>query len=234
MTDQDYEILSQFLDGELPSAETQALRKRLLAEPQLRQEFDRLRKLDENIKRAYATPGIEDVPAHVTAMVETTPRRQRSSVWGFAVAASLVAATGLILSNGWQQTAEQYPGTGSDPQLAQLLETTPSHAESWNTLPDGRQARPLLSFQDKSGSWCREYLLSQAGATWRGVACRTTGDWHTHVLALASEEALVVGGGYRTASAVDSDQVASFIHKNAADIALSLSQEAELISRRWQ
>lgn len=234
MTDQDYEILSQFLDGELPPAEAQALRARLLAEPQLRQAFDRMRKLDENVKSAHAIAGIDDVPAHVTAMVETTPRRQRSPVWGLAVAASLVAATGLILSNGWQQTAEQYPGAGSDPQLAQLLETTPSHAESWNTLLDGRQARPLLSFLDKSGNWCREYLLSQAGATWRGVACRTTGDWHTHVQTLTSEEPLAVGGGYRTASAADSDQVASFIQENAADIALSLSQEAELISRHWQ
>lgn len=232
MTDQDYEILSQFLDGELPPAEAQALRGRLLAEPQLRQEFDRLRKLDEKVKRAYALPGIEDVPAHVTAMVEATPQRQRSTAWGLAVAASLVAATGLILSNGWQQTAEQYPGTGNDPQLAQLLETTPSRADSWNALPDGRQVRPLLSFQDKSGSWCREYLLAHAGATWRGVACRSTGDWHTHVL--ASEESLVVGGGYRTASAADADQVADFISENAADIALSLSQEAEIISRGWQ
>lgn len=238
MIEQDYELLSQYLDGELPAQDAQNLRKRLLAEPQLREQFDRLRKMDSGVKDAFSQPDINTVPARITNMVENSPKRKnallahRRTGWGLAVAASLVAATGLILSDGWQQSQEQYPGTGSDAQLAQLLESTPSHSESWDVLTDGRQVRPLLSFQSKTGDWCREYLMSSAGTTWRGVACRNAGTWGTAVL--SPEEFIAPGSQYRTAGAADSDQIATFIDENAADIALNRQQEAELISRHWQ
>jgi hypothetical protein len=46
-----------------------------------------------------------------------------------------------------------------------------------------------------------------------------------------------LGGGsgeYRPAGAGDSDQVAEFMASYAADIAVSMAEEAELIARQWQ
>jgi hypothetical protein len=116
--------------------------------------------------------------------------------------------------------------------LAGSLETAPSNGSGWTALDDGRQVRPILSFQSHSGAWCREYLISGPGGELHGVACRGDKGWtsqisvNTHLHESAAE--------YRPASALDSDEVASFIDQNAADIPLDAKQEAELIARQWQ
>jgi len=232
MKEQDYELLSQYLDGELAGPEAQVVRERLLAEPQLRATFERLRSVNNRVAEAFNAPGVETVPAQVTALLDNAETRgnpgtqARRAGWGLAVAASLLAAAGLLLAPDWRQPA------GEDPQLAELLEHTPSRGQGWDTLPDGRQVRPLLSFQNKTGGWCREYLVSDAGITWRGVACRSAGNWSTEVLAAAQRPG--TGSEYRPASAGDSDEIASFISTHAADIAISLEQEASIIARQWQ
>jgi negative regulator of sigma E activity len=171
MKDQDYELLSQFIDGELPAEASQELRGRLLAEPELRATYERLRKLDGRIRETFNAPGTDTVPSRVTSLLE---RRKNSADrkhagWGFAVAASLLAAAGLLLSPDWRQQQ-----TGA-PSLASVLDTTPSSGAAWETLGDGRQVQPVLSFAHIDGTWCREYLLSDDGATYRGVACRNEG-----------------------------------------------------------
>ena len=99
-------------------------------------------------------------------------------------------------------------------------------------LADGRALQPVLTFPDRDGNWCREFLLRDGDQDWRGVACREAGRWETQVVAretfLAAEEA------YRPAGAGDNDKVAGFITRNAADIALGASDEQALITSGWQ
>jgi hypothetical protein len=228
MKDQDYELLSQFIDGELPAEASQELRGRLLAEPELRATYERLRKLDGRIRETFNAPGTDTVPSRVTSLLE---RRKNSADrkhagWGFAIAASLLAAAGLLLSPDWRQQQ-----TGA-PSLASVLESTPSSGAAWETLGDGRQVQPVLSFAHIDGTWCREYLLSDDGATYRGVACRNEGTWVTS--ALENQALPGSANAYRPAGAGDSDAVATFIADNASGIALSREQETALIARRWQ
>ncbi len=240
MTEQDYELLSQYLDGELAAPEAQQLRKRLVAEPVLRASLDRLQKVNNKVKDAFDVPGADTVPARVVTMVENARTRsgrlsqQHRAGWGLAVAASLVVASGLLLMPDWrQQTGDPLALSADDDALLTYeFEYSPSRADGWDTLSDGRQVRPLLSFANKQGGWCREYLMSVDGVTWRGVACRTQGRWTTEVL--SAEE---LGGSineYRPAGAADSDQITQFIDTHSADIALSLEEEADLILRNWQ
>ncbi len=231
MNEQDYELLSQYLDDELRGSAAQALRERLMAEPQLRAQLERMRNVNSTISEAFEFSGSDAAPQHVVDMLgNAAARRQRHPAWGFAIAASLVAATGLLLAPDWRQASESHlPG---DEVLAQLLERAPSRAEGWEALPDGSQFRPLLSFQSNSGQWCREYQLSSAGETWRGVACREQDAWGTAVL--QSDILTESTSEYRPAGASNPDDVASFIDSHAADIPLSLEQEAQLISRNWQ
>ena len=67
---------------------------------------------------------------------------------------------------------------------------------------------------------------------WRGVACRHDGSWVTQVM--AREVFLEASKGYRTASAADVDQISRFIDAEAADVALSASQEANVIGANWR
>jgi hypothetical protein len=233
MNDRDFELLSQYIDGELAADQTQALRQRLLAEPELRANYDHMYSVDKRIRKAFAGLSSEQVPERISAtlMRDTAVREgnisgQRRAAWGVAIAASVLAAAGLLLNPDWRKTDV------GDTALAAVLEATPSGGSEWQALADGRQVRPVLSFAHVDGSWCREYILSEDSATYRGVACRTGGQWVTTVLNAQSVPGNTTE--YRPAGADDAEAVAAFIAANGAGIALSRSEEADLIARQWR
>jgi hypothetical protein len=235
LTEQDYELLSQYLDGELDDGQARELRERLLAEQDLRAVHERMRTLDSRLQDALDVAGAGTVPVHVREMLQRAathgnPGRTRLG-WGLAVAASVLFAAGVVINVG-QQGAGGAQYAAQDALVAPVLERSPSRGDGWETLPDGSQVRALLSFPSVDGNWCREYLLAQGDGEWRGVACRASpGQWVTAVLAAEEHGG---AGGYRPAGAVTADQVASYIDGRAADIPLSREQEAALIARNWE
>lgn len=239
MTDQDYELLSQYLDGELSEPAALELTQRLATEPQLSETLKRLQQSDNTLKSAFSGPEAEAVPAPVAAMVAGTrpkivplPHRQRRAAnWGFALAASLLVATSALLVSQLQLDSDS-PGATTDTLLAEVLEQSHSSGHNWNTLPDGRQFRSVLSFQSNSGHWCREYWLASNQDSAHGVACRDNNRWITKVQ--VSAQLIGTSSEYRPAGATDSDRVAEFMTNHATDIALGAQEEAELIANRWQ
>ena len=247
MTIKDEELLSQYLDGELSTPQAQQLEQRLEVEPQLQPNFLSMRKMNESLKNTFHTPRARTVPARIINMLTRSdsrpveasanvvpfPARTRKASWGFAIAASIMAASGLLLVQGTgQQFADQAQGV--DALLAHQMENTPSRGDGWNVLSDGREIRPVLTYARIGGGWCREYLLSSETGHSRGIACRREeGTWMAEVL---DEQAQQLGSAdeYRAAGANDSNKVAIFMGENAADIALSAEQEQELITSRWQ
>ncbi len=232
MKDKDFELLSQHLDGELDELSTRRVAQRLAAESDLRVTFARMTAVDQQLKRAFS--GDDKVPAHIAAMLESgaagnvsaLPRPPVKAAWHYAAAASVAAIAGLLVALQWQQ-----PGSGG-PTVAEVLEITPSMASGWQPLADGRQMRPVLSFRDVDGAWCREYLVNDHGKGTRGVACRDGGNWKTR-LAVAAD---IPGSAdaYRPAGANDADAVADYTARRADGIALSADDEATLIASDWQ
>ena len=237
MTEQEFELLSQYLDGELAAQAAQTLRKRLLAEPELRASFERMKEINDSVRDAFNVPGADTVPACALEALQgaetrtNKPSQVNRTGWGLAVAASLVAAAGLLLTTpDWNQQPGDSPA--ADTLLAAALEYTPSRSDGWDTLADGRQIRSLLSFPNTRGGWCREYLMSGENGTWRGVACRNEGQWTTEVLNVE-----VISGSaseYRPAGAAKTVEINTFIATHSSGIALSLQAEADLIARKWQ
>ena len=230
MKDQDYELLSQYIDAELPAAAAQQLRQRLMAEPELRATYDSMRRANTIVCDTFNASGADAVPARVSSLLEgeRSSKTQRHAAWGLAIAASLVAATGLLLAPDWRHSDVN---TG-DQLLADALESTPSQGEGWNLLGDGRQLRAVLSFAHVDGSWCREYLVLEEDASQRGIACRSQGQWVTAVS--ASQPLPGSHGEYRPAGAADADIINAFITSNATGIALSRKEESALIGSRWE
>jgi len=246
MTIKDEELLSQYLDGELPTAEAKQLEQRLESEPLLLKNLQSMRELNASLKATFTTARARSVPIRIinllkksdaaaskTSSVVPFPRRQRKASWGFAIAASIMAASGLLLVQG---TGPQLagPSSDSDALIAAALEMTPSRGDGWDILSDGRKIRPLLTYAHIEGGWCREYLLAQESGHSRGIACkRDNTTWITKAL---DTQAQPSGSPsvYRTAGADDSDQIAIFMENNAAGIALSADQEKELIAKGWQ
>jgi len=242
MNDSDIELISRYIDGDLDAAERQALETRLRAEPPLSAQLAKAEALDTEIKTALHASGTDSVPPRIAAMLGASsdnvvafPSRERpANRWQFAMAASVAAVCGVLIT---QTIRDSSPGVPEllqeDRLLSAALEKMPSMADDWEILEDGRQLRPILTFPSTSGNWCREYLLSTGDNDWRGVACRDeAGAWMTE--ALGSESFLNPGDAYQPAGAGDADQVATFIGENAADIALSRSQESALITGGWQ
>jgi hypothetical protein len=250
MTKQDEQLLSRYLDGELPAPEALHLQNRLDAEPRLQLSFERMQDLNETLKSTFNTPAARTVPTRVIRMLTRSgvpsaekqisatnvvafSGRQRKASWGFAIAASIMAASGLLFVQGTGQQLAA-PPSALDVQLAQALETSPSKAEGWDVLADGRQVRPVLSYARIGGGWCREYLLSAQGEHSHGIACkRDQGTWITETLDIQAQQA-ASPNEYRTAGAGDSDQISNFIESSAADIALSAQKEQQLISTGWR
>jgi surface antigen len=240
MNDSDMEIVSRYIDGELSVDERASFEARLVDEPALEAALEEALKLDAELKTTFHARGTDSVPPRIAAMlgapadnVVAFPARPRKRVQ-FAIAASVAAVCGVLITQNMQNSEPGLPELlQEDRLLSQALESTPSMATGWETLADGRQLRPVLTFPSTAGSWCREYLLSTADNDWRGVACRDAdGAWITE--ALGSESFLNPGDAYQPAGAGDSDQVATFIGENAADIALSRGQEADVMANNWQ
>lgn len=230
MNEQDYQLLSQYLDGELNQIAARQLEQRLQTEPQLQATLNEMGTLDSRVKQAFA--GTDKAPEQLVAMVRPASnvvalsQRKHRPAWQYAVAASLVAAAGVLLAPQWQ------PDSPAGPTLAGILETTPSMAEGWKTLADGKEVRPVLSFQSFDGNWCREYLLSASGEGQRGIACREAGQWNTRVAVPAQLPGSTTE--FRPAGAGDADAVANFLADNADGIALGAAQEQAVINANWE
>ncbi len=245
-TQQDYELLSRYLDGELPPALARELEQRLAAEPALGAVLARMQALQGQLHQAYEGIANQPIPQRILALLQApqanvvpighkpplNPPRKRVMNWGFALAASLVVAVSATLVTRLDQQSAQPGAAGVDSLLSLALETSPSRGDGWEALADGRQLRPVLSFQTTAGSWCREYLLRSSEGSWHGVACRGDAGWTTTVLAGA--DAAESSADYRPAGAASADEVADFIDRNAAGIALDAGEEADLIARAWQ
>ena len=153
MTQQDYELLSQYLDGELTGPAAADLEQRLAVDVQLAASLAQLREQDERLKKAFDAPDMETVPAAIMALLEQDARppiaalpHRRTAGWGFALAASLVVAASAVLLTQWHPGTSHQDRPTVDIALAQVLEQSPSRGSGWEALADGRQARPVLSF----------------------------------------------------------------------------------------
>ncbi|WP_439106083.1 anti-sigma factor family protein [Congregibacter sp.] len=253
LSEQDIELLSQYLDGELAPALSRALEARLHSEVELQAGLVRMQELNQRMRDALAER--DQIPEAVEALLKEDkssnafesntgsatvlnfPGRTDTAtvaarpVWMYAVAASFVGAVALSLVSNITGQGEQNRLPGNDSFVTAALDNVPS-GDGWAALQDGREIQPVLSFPHEDGRWCREYLLRGGESDWRAVACREEGRWVTQAAGL--ESYLEPADAYRPAGAADSAPVASFISQHAGGIALGREAEAAMISSDWQ
>lgn len=253
LSDQDIELLSQYLDGELAPALSRALEVRLHNEVALQAGLLRMQELNQRLRDALAER--DSIPLAVESLLQettvqdgiesetfpgatvlafpgraTAPAVAARPVWMYAMAASFVGAIALsLVTNLGQSPQNRLPG--NDGLVTAALDKMPS-GDGWAELSDGREIQPVLSFPHEDGRWCREYLLRGGESDWRAVACRDQDSWVTQAAGL--ESYLDPADAYRPAGASDSAPVASFISQHAGDIALGRDDESALIDRNWQ
>jgi sigma-E factor negative regulatory protein RseA len=149
MSDQIREQVSAFLDGELPSSETELLLKRLTRDAELRQSFGRYALIGETLRGGSSTSLSLTFAARVNRAIDGEPAapglqmpRARPLRWwrpiaGTAVAAGVAAVAVVAL----QQRAVEPGVRGGTPVVAQAARQPQPEAISY-TVPVAARAVP--------------------------------------------------------------------------------------------
>lgn len=260
------ELLMAYHDGALPPEDARAVEAALAKDADARARVRALAETDRLVGRAFAKPMRDPLPeVLLRAIDDAAPEakppgaaRSQSNPTGvpssrrfaFALAASIMLVVGIAGGFGlshWMTPPEVAfgPTGGSmfaaalDPQIESALETVQSGQVVTLQTPDplsDLELRPVLTFVDRAGRFCREYELwghgpDGAGAT-AGVACRDDpGRWRSEVAVAA--QALPTDG-FQPASAPSGAALEAAIDALMGDGPLSLEQERELIGRQWR
>lgn len=243
------EVLSAFIDGELPPEEMEEVRREVEKSPALSARVEALKAADRLVVGAYGAIGDEPMPQRVldllenrggaagSNVVEFSPGRRSSGVgryWPSALAASLALAVGVGLGLQFSGGGALIAGAiekGSP--LYAALETTPSAETVTVAGRSGAKLTPVLSFRSQTGDFCREFLVISKHRGNRAVACRQGDQWAVEfAVAVAPRDA--GGSSYATASSELDGAFETAVGDMIADAPLAPEEEAALIESGWK
>ena len=235
MNENDTELLSRYIDSDLSESELTELQARLQTDTELSAALTAMQSVNDRIRDAFEYTAV--APSRIASLLEKKssnviafPSQNRRAGWGLAVAASVMAAAGLLMFQNSGQLAGDYED--QDARFAGVIDNRVSRGAGWDVLKDGSRFRPILSFKAYDGSWCREYLLESKESAGRGVACLNDGTWVTQVFSAQAMPGQQTE--YRPAGSNDSDVVARFVTDNADSIALGAEEEGSVIANDWR
>ncbi len=207
------EQLSAYLDGELDTAEMQAIEAELAASAELSARMDALRATNDAARAYFSQPDETPVPDALLQMIQTQPlpqtdegmadqdkesearaddnvvplRKSGKSAGPRIPMATWGIAASLVL--GLTLMFQYRPDGAIDAGLNQFADTALS-----GDIHDGGERRTELamSFENADGEFCREVIQHTPESSRTLIACGEPGDWHWQVMPETP--------GYQTAS----------------------------------
>lgn len=237
------ETLSAFLDGELPAAEMEQVRSQLAEDPTLADRLAELSAVDELVSQYAHAIDRRPLPQGLQQLLEEGGSQPQSAqviafpLWRRARQAlnrqtGIAAAVALALGFGLAQVTEN-PGsqqTGSWEPIAQRLEALPSGTSE--TLPDGREITPRITFVNREGEYCRQYRVTGPEESSENIACRTQQadmGWQQRA---SVRQPNAAPGSYQTASG--GSLLDSALDEMMVGGVIEPSREKQLIQQDWQ
>jgi negative regulator of sigma E activity len=198
------EKLSAFLDAELPEAEMEAIREQLIEDENLANRMADLAMVDELLAMSYSTIDTRPLPQSINKLLaEDKPKT--ANIIAFPLLkkiqqrlqqhAAIAASVALVIGFG----IAQFRHTNTDNSweaVAHILETAPSGVEQLSS--SGAQIKPRLTFTNKAGEYCRQFVMIDKNTTSENIACRTDNQWQ--LAASIYIEKVQQAGAYQTAS----------------------------------
>lgn len=204
----DDEKLSAFLDAELPDVEMEAIREQLIEDENLANRMAELAMVDELVAMSYSTIDARPMPESITKLLaEDEPKGETKTAQIIAFPllkkiqqniqqhAAIAASVALVIGFGISQF--MHTNTNNNWQaVAQILDTTPSGVEQLSST--GSQIKPRLTFTNKAGEYCRQFVMNDKNGASENIACHKDGQWQ--LTATVYLEKVQQAGTYQTAS----------------------------------
>ena len=240
----DDELLSAYLDGELPAGAAAALESRLAAEPELVARLNALTDADLRARDLYKAVDAAPMPTDITDLlqlpatpqsnvVELRPRPARRFFQSpLAIAASIAIVAGILVTNVMRESPDAaLLGTGmvaANSPIDNVLDDSASGVIVH--LEGDLDAEVVLSFEDTAGRYCRQLRLTGAETASHGVACRAAGGWNVEAVAEAAPGA----GTYGQAGSAVPEAIEAAVDGLIGDNdVLDAAQENAAISNTW-
>ncbi|MFQ3234850.1 MAG: hypothetical protein ACI9C4_000401 [Paraglaciecola sp.] len=235
------ELLSGFLDAELPEAQMQEIRALLVEDDQLVERLAQLAQVDHWVTQHAAKIDQKPIPNEINELLTAADPLHKDNVVNLsgwrkinvvatkhaALAAGIAIFFGMGVNN-WMQDDLPHLNHAMTPQIASILDTQTS-GQSIATAK-GAEVKPYFSFENKEGQYCRHYQLKQADASTANVACRQANDWL--VVASVKTQNSNMQGQYQTASG--ERELAEIIDNISKGPVFDLVQENAAIANAWQ
>ena len=192
----DDETLMAYADGELDQVLSAEISAAVERDPALARRVEQQRALRAKVAGAFATVLDQPLPDRLLAAAKgparaevlqfparstpVQPRRWGVREWG-AMAATLVL--GVLLSWNFAPSESTLIGARDGALVARGALADALDSQLANTQRDADAVQIGLSFKSREGSYCRSFLVRNAGTA--GLACREDGEWHIPVTAAA-------------------------------------------------
>lgn len=205
MKQEDFDLLSQYVDGELDQQSNLQVKQRLLSDPEFNQQYQELKVLGENVRGVipdFSNEPVGDTLAELLK-VDNDAADKRSAGWAqyLSLAASVVfvAVLGIFWTGGTD-------GNQTGLQIQAKLFSTLKSNESWSS--DNMELMIVQSYLDESNTLCREYFAKDHEHNEHGISCLENGSWSKQAFELSFNQS---DSHYTTASGSDTEGVEAFI-----------------------
>ena len=247
----DDSLLSAYLDGELTEEQADQLTERLAREPKLMRRLEAMQSADAATRDVFATIDDRPMPASVLELLGAAERKPAATVIQFpkrllqnfaqmpvAIAASVALVAGFLVNDLLREAPDAGGAFGvsesgvvaANSDLHDLLEHGLS-AEP-QTFANGATGKLVMTFEDKSGDYCRQLQVGSGDRGLQGVACRRDAAWQIEAMSFRGPES--GSGPYGQASGDTPAALNSAIDSLiGSEDPLGKDEEKLLISNSW-
>lgn len=240
------EMLSAFLDAELPAEEMEQVRVALELDDSLVMRMADLSQVDQwvidNAKQMdnidvpqkllflaqQIDSGTNNNAAQTTNNVVPLTAAKKSGSEGFKLPYSLAAGVAIVAVVGMLTFSSTTPDSLVNPNIAAVLDSTLSGEVKQTS--DGTSIKSQLSFVNQSGEMCRQYQLANNHTSSINIACKQVDGWHKK--AHSGEQAGAISQDYQTAS--NQQNLDNVIDQMIVGAPLDRAQEQQAIDENWQ
>jgi hypothetical protein len=237
------ETLGAYVDGELDASERAKVAAALAADAEIARRVERMKMLRNRLQSAFSGAANEPVPQHLLEALQKQPtsegvvdfaqaraakqRPARRWTWPElgSIAASLFVCTllgyFLLRTPDGDFLREESDALLARGALAAALSNQLASEQSRDAL-----VRIGISFQDKSGDYCRTFAFRDQV----GLACRDAGQWAVQTLARAAP----VAGDATPAGSALPPEVLHAIEARIAGEPLDAAGEAAARQSNWE